>query len=247
MQRDLALRCLLHGGVLLLVLLALLACGAPPPAAPPTSFAHIIDLSHTITQDMPHLPGQAPTRLQQPDATGSPTALQLGSTGGTSLRLPPTQRLDQHSPRDLVLPVVVLDVRAASLDNPDYRLQPADIAAWEATHGQLPAGSMVLLATGWDLRWGDPDAYLNLDAQGQPHVPGLSAAAVALLHERRIAGVGSDTPRLPGLAAPPAPWLLLTNLGSIEQLPPTGAVLVIGALKLQGAQAAPARVLALVP
>ena len=56
----------------------------------------------------------------------------------------------------------------------------------------------------------------------------------------------SATPGTP--FAPAAGFcLLLENLTSVEQLPPTGATVVIGALKLQRAQGSPARVLALIP
>jgi kynurenine formamidase len=177
------------------------------------------------------------------------TALSLGMSTGTYVRLPVAATaqpsLEQRSPHELVAPAVVLDVRTQAQDNPAYRLRAADIRAWEQQHGRIPAGSMVLLATGWDVRWGTPGDYLNLDARQVPQVPGLAGDAVALLRQRQIHGLGSDTPTL-GAAGVPQHWLLLANLTSVEQLPPTGSMLVIGALKVQGSAAAPARVLAFV-
>jgi kynurenine formamidase len=213
--------------------------------------ARVVDLSHVITQDMPHLPNTPPTRLLRAPEDGRIEAVQMALIQGTSLRLPAAaepQSIESLSPRDLVLPAVVLDVRDAAQEHPAYALSTAEIAAWEREHGRIPAGSMVLLATGWDIRWGSPERYLNLDAQQRPRVPGLSVEAAALLAERGVAGVGIDTPVL--IADPealPAHWLLLANLTSVEQLPPTGATLSIGALRVQAAPASPARVLALLP
>jgi kynurenine formamidase len=242
------------GAVPLLVLLLLAACArsAPPPEQQTLTFARVVDLSHVITQDMPHTPGTTPTRLLRTADDDSIEALQIGLGQGTALHLPAAAAAEQRtietlSPRDLVLPAVMLDVRDAAQDTPTYALSTTEIIAWEQEHGRIPAGSMVLIATGWDIRWGSPERYLNLDAQQRPRVPGLSTEAIALLAERGVAGIGSDTPLLLTDAALPARWLLLANLTRIEQLPPTGTTLSIGALRVQAAPASPARVLALVP
>jgi kynurenine formamidase len=238
---------------LLLAALLLAACAesTPAPEQQTVTFARVVDLSHVITQDMPHTPHTPPTRLLRAQEDGRVEGVQMGLIQGTSLRLPAAaerRSVESLSPRELVLPAVVLDVRNAAQDTPTYALSSAEIVAWERKHGRIPPGSMVLLATGWDIRWGAPERYLNLDAQQQPRVPGLSAEAVALLAERGVAGVGSDTPALTDTAeALPSEWLLLANLTSVEQLPPTGATLSIGALRVQAGPASPARVLALVP
>jgi kynurenine formamidase len=43
------------------------------------------------------------------------------------------------------------------------------------------------------------------------------------------------------------PRIVLENLTNLDQLPPTGAVMVIGILRLKGGSGSPASVLALVP
>jgi kynurenine formamidase len=243
---------LTSGVLMLLVLLA--GCVDPAASLEPRpqqqtlSFSRVIDLSHTITQNMPHMPEAVPTQLLRA-ADGSLGGLRIDTESGTTLELPaPAGRqsptTEYFSPRNLVLPAVVLDVREAAHDNPNYRLSAEEIEAWERQHGPIPAGSMVLLATGWDIRWGNPAAYLNLEAQ-QPQVPGIGGAAARLLQERRVSGVGSDTPAAPDTTLPP--WLRLHNLTNVEQLPPTGTTLMIGALRIQGSSTSPVRVLALVP
>jgi kynurenine formamidase len=250
------------GGPLLLCLL-LLACAktAQPAEQRTLAFSRLVDLSHTITQDMPHLPGEPLTQIARSPHDGAINHLRLGGRSGTTLRLvaaaqQPGPTLERLSPRSLVLPAVVLDMRDTVDGMAGARVQAADIRRWEQAHGRIPAGSMVLLATGWDIRWGNPAEYLNLDAAQQPQVPGLAADALALLHARQVRGLGIDTPAAGLLASAGAsagaaqttePWLLLENLTRLEQLPPTGASLSIGALKVQGAAVSPARVLALVP
>jgi kynurenine formamidase len=237
---------------LLLALLAFVApaCGAPPPPEAP-GFARTVDLSHVVREDVPHLPGEPPTRLLRgPD--GALRQLQLGAATGSLLRVaaaPDADLADVEglSPRDLVLPAVMIDVRDRAQDAPDFALSAADVRAWEQTYGTIPPDTLVLLATGWDLRWGDPAAYLSLGPGDLPGAPGFGADAVdLLLNQRDVLALGLDAP---GLAGAPASGfcLLLENLTSLEQLPPTGATVVIGALKLQRAQSSPARVLALIP
>jgi kynurenine formamidase len=234
------------GGLLAALALLLAACAAPasPPAAAPPAPTRTVDLSHVVREDMPHLPGEPATRLLRgPD--GNLAQLAIGARTGSLLRVAAAPGADLAdvealSPRDLVLPAVVIDARDRSQDRPGFALAVDDVLAWERTHGTIPAGSLVLLATGWDVRWGDQAAYLDL-------APGFSSAAAdLLLNQRGVSALGLDAPGLP--YTPAAGFcLLLENLTSLEQLPPTGATVVIGALKLQKSQASPARVLALIP
>lgn len=240
------------GGSLVLALLLAGCVSAPAPPPPgPLAIARTVDLSHVVHENLPQLPGEAPTRLlRAPD--GTLLQLQLGANSGTLLRVSAAPGVgpadvEQLSPRDLVLPALLIDARDRAQDTPGFALSAADVRAWEQRHGPIPPGVLVLLVTGWDLRWGDPGAYLRLDAAGVPAVPGFGPdAADLLLNQRGVAALGLDAP---GVQFTPAAGfcLLLENLTNLEQLPPTGATVVIGALKLQAAKSSPARVLALLP
>lgn len=241
----------LTGGLLAALALLLAACAAPasPPAVAPP--ARTVDLSHVVREDMPHPPGEPATRLVRgPD--GTLAQLAIGARTGSLLRVAAAPGADLAdvealSPRDLVLPAVVIDARDHAQDRPGFALAADDVLAWERAHGTIPAGSLVLLATGWDVRWGDQAAYLDLAPDGAPRAPGFSpAAADLLLNQRGVSALGLDAPALPYTPASGF-CLLLENLTSLEQLPATGATVVIGALKLQKSQASPARVLALIP
>jgi kynurenine formamidase len=165
--------------------------------------------------------------------------------------------IDTYAAQSLVAPAVVLDVRAAAARDPDYRASPADLSAWEGAHGRVPAGSVVLLHTGWAARWNDAAAFLNPDANGRLHFPGFSRElADVLVVEREVAGIGIDTHGVDGgldqqftvnARVLERSRLVLENLANLDQLPTGGATLVIGALRLKDGSGSPAAVLALVP
>lgn len=156
----------------------------------------------------------------------------------------------------LVAPIAMIDIAARIGDDADGILLPSDIAAFEARHGRIPQGAAVLLRTGWEDRYPDPARYMN--AGGPLRFPGFGAdAARILVDERRAVGLGIDTLGVDSgrneafevhrqVSHAKGLWHLenLTNLG---QLPPLGAWIMVGVLKLTGGSGSPARVLALVP
>lgn len=158
----------------------------------------------------------------------------------------------------LVAPACVIDCTEAVAANEDFLLEPAHIEAWEAAHGRIPAGSWVLMRTGWSRR-ADPDRFLNARTDG-PHVPGPSVATMRLLVEERdilgwgVEAVGTDAGQAHGFEPPfPAHNLLhgagkygLASLCNLELLPATGAVLITPPLKIEQGSGSPLRVLALV-
>ncbi len=110
--------------------------------------------------------------------------------------------------------------------------------------------------SGWARYASDAAKYTGKDAAGVFHFPGIHPeAAEWLLKERRVVGLAVDT-----LSLDPGPskhfrthaiWLPagrwgIENIANLEQVPPTGATLIAGVPKVQGATGAPARILALV-
>jgi kynurenine formamidase len=152
----------------------------------------------------------------------------------------------------LVRPALCIDARELCGGDPSWVLGAADLEAWEAEHGRVPAGAAVLLCTGWDEFRDDPERYL-----GDPlDFPGYGRDAAALLVERRAAGLGIDTLSVDAGSAADFPvhhttlragFWHLEGLVGLHALPAVGATLVVGALKLPGASGAPARVFALLP
>ncbi len=161
--------------------------------------------------------------------------------------------------RRFVGPACVIDVTAEVARNLDFLLMPSHILAWEAAHGKIPAGAWVLLRTGWSRR-SDPDAFLNVAADG-PHTPGFHQTASELLaRERDILGVGVETVGTDagqaGTFNPPFPnhatmhgsgKFGLASLTNLDQLPPVGAIVIAAPLKIVRGSGSPLRVLAIAP
>jgi kynurenine formamidase len=164
---------------------------------------------------------------------------------------------DTLAPSRFIAPACVIDCMAEIAQNEGFILEPKHVEAWEKVNGRIPAGSWVLLRTGWSRRSGG--AFLNNKEIG-PVSPGPSAATMRLMVERDITGwgvetVGTDAGQAFGFDPPfPAHNLMhgakklgLASLTNLDRLPPTGAILIAAPLKIQNGSGSPVRVLALVP
>jgi len=166
---------------------------------------------------------------------------------------------DTLPPEVFVAPAVVIDAVAEAEADPDFLMSVDFVKAWEAKHGQIPAGSWVLYRTDWSKRE-DNDAFLN-KAEDGGHTPGWDPATVTFLaEERNILGAGVETVGTDaGQAAGQEPMFPchnlmhgankcgLASLCNLDQLPPTGAIIIAAPLKIQNGSGSPCRVLALVP
>jgi kynurenine formamidase len=171
----------------------------------------------------------------------------------------PDNACDTIPPRRFVGPACVIDVTDDVARDPDFLLTRGRIEAWEREHGRIPAGAWVLLHTGWSLRT-DPVEFLNVAADG-PHSPGFDADASRMLAgERDVLGVGVETIGTDAGQAggfdPPFPnhtimhgagKFGLASLCRLDQLPPTGAIVVAAPLKIVNGSGSPTRVIAIVP
>jgi len=170
---------------------------------------------------------------------------------------PKGKSLDEIPVQDFFLEAVVVDIRPAVKSNPDYRLSVEDLENWEKAHGPLPQQGAVLVLTGWGSRWPSQQRYMNPDAKGVLHFPGISLeAAHYLLDHARPKAIGIDTGSVDYGASQKfevhhltmhAGLYHLENLANLEQLPATGASLIALPMKLRGGSGGPTRVVALVP
>ncbi len=186
--------------------------------------------------------------------------------GGTHLDAPIHFAAGRHTADQIPLeqmmgPAAVIDVSANVEGNPDYLVSVADIEAWEKQHGQLAAGAIVLLRTGYGSRWPQREAYLGTAALGPEavprlHFPGLSAEAATLLVEgREIDAVGIDTASIDRGQSQDfmAHRILLganipvfENVARLEQLPATGATVIALPMKIEGGSGAPLRIVGII-
>ena len=250
---------------------------APPsrPAATPLDLRayRVMDLTHAFDQRTLYWP-TSPSRFELKTLHRGPTdasffysayALCTPEHGGTHLDAPVhfaegRQSADQIPLDRLMGPTVVLDVSAQAAADPDYRLSVADVRAWESRHGGIPAGSIVLLRTGWSARWPDAKRYLGDDTPGDAsrlHFPGYGADAARVLVEgRRVAVLGADTASLDH--GPSKDFIVhqianganvpgLENLANLQELPETGAIVIALPMKIAGGSGGPLRAVALLP
>lgn len=230
------------------------------------TYSKVVDLSHVISVDIPLWPGDPPVELE-PVANFEDDGYYLrrfsiGEHSATHMNAPNSFHdgsagIDSYTPASLVVPAVVIDARAQAAADADYQLNVTDVLAWEAEHGLVPAGAVVIMWTGWQEKWSDPAAFFNEDGEGNMHFPGFAGeATLFLLNERDIAGVGVDTHGVdPGLDEEYATntevlargGIVLENLTNLHELPPTGTTLVLGILRLKDGSGSPLAVTAFVP
>jgi kynurenine formamidase len=172
-------------------------------------------------------------------------------------------RVDQIPLYRLSGPGVTLDIsRKVAKDGLDTTLSVDDIIGWEEEHGEIGDGAIVVVHTGHGRLYGDKKRYLGRPSgetfpdndTDHLHFPGVSSeAATWLVKNRRIIGLGIDTPSIdPGYSRVfPAHQILygeniwgLENLANTDQLPPTGYILHNMVHKIGEGSGGPSRVVA---
>jgi kynurenine formamidase len=229
-------------------------------------FAHVVDLTHSLSEDTPYIPVPGITFpfRKTPIATISKNGVaanrwEIHEHIGTQIDAPSHffedgLSLERLPVASLVAPLVVFDVSTRASSNADVSVSVADIQAWERVNGPVPARAAVFMNSGWDSRIGDAKAFINGDASGAMHFPGFSEeAATFLAKSRDVSGIGVDTLSLdPGLdtkyAAHKA-WLTTGKWGvelvaNLRDVPPSGATVFVGASKVTGATGGPVRLIA---
>jgi len=228
----------------------------------------VVDLTHSVSADAPFWPGpdQSPFRHDtlsaHEDGAPSMAAYAAPEHFGTHFDAPVhggmgLPSVDQIPTQELFGPAVVIDVSVPASTDEDYALTAEDVLAWEAEHGAIPAGAIVLMRSGWPARWDEGDEYYNADAEGRLHFPGFAESAARLLvDEREIAGIGVDTGSVdPGNAdgfpvhgiVNGAGYFHLENLADLRSLPASGSYLVVAPIKIQGGSGGQVRVFAVIP
>lgn len=160
----------------------------------------------------------------------------------------------------LIGAAVLVDVTKKVAADRDYRVGVEDFRAWEATHGAIPAGAIVLIRTGFGARWPERVAYLGTDERGAAavaklHFPGLAAAAAEwLADERKIDAVGLDTASIDhGPSSTFETHVALfrrgvpafENVANLDQLPAKGFTVVALPMKIRGGSGGPLRIVAI--
>jgi kynurenine formamidase len=224
-----------------------------------------IDLTHTLTPETPLFPVYDPVQVADKFSVAEDgfyvRSWAFDEHSGTHVDAPAhfggPATVDAIPVAELVLEAAVVDVRERVAGDDDAMVVPDDVLAWESRHGPLPDRCALLALTGWGARASDPAAYLNADAAGVLHSPGFHPDLSGFLSEERpgVRAVGLDTASLD--IGPSTDFAFhagflptgrygIENLARLDEVPPRGATLIVGASKLQAGSGGPARILALV-
>ena len=260
------------------------ALAARPPGQPQPSVLdcyevlktkQFVDLTHAFGPGIPHWPGfpdeKRETLYYYDEGVGSAGAgffaqkYTLVGQWGTHVDPPAhfakgLRTADEIDVKEMLLPLVVLDVHEAAARNPDYTLTLDDVRAWEKRHGPVPEGAFVAMRTDWSKRWPDSKAMRNEDAKGVAHYPGWSLEVLKYLYEtRHVTASGHETTDTdPGVATSKDDYSLETYilkqdhyqielLCNLDRVPEHGALLVAAFPKPKRGSGFPARVFAILP
>ncbi len=251
------------------ILAALVACAPPGPAGIPTG--SLVDLTHPFDAAAIYWPTVEgfvlETEFEGVTERGYYTEshrFRASEHGGTHVDAPIHFAEGRHTVDEIPLdrflgPARVLDVSAAAATDADYEVTVEDLERFEAEHGRIPDGAVLLLRTGFSERWPDRATYLGTEERGPDavaklHFPGLHPdAARWLLRECDVAAVGIDTASIDHgqstlfeshriLLEQNVP--IFENVANLGELSATGAFVIALPMKIAGGSGGPLRIIA---
>lgn len=221
----------------------------------------VIDLTHTLDETIPTWAGscgfQHHIQSDYGDCQGEVKfrvgQLMMNAGIGTHLDapahcIPGGLTIEQIPLSQLLAPCIVIDVSEHCDER--YQISIKDIKNFETHNFLIPQGAFVMIKTGWESFWHNPEKYRN-----QYQFPSVSIEAALLLIERNVCGLGIDTlsPDRPqdGYSVHQsflqAGKYLVENAAHLYQLPLMGSFIIPIPIKVKHATEAPIRLLALVP
>lgn len=233
-----------------------------------------VDLTHSFAPGIPHWPGFPDEKAEtlfwyDPGvAPGSGFYAQSFShvgQWGTHVDPPAHfvkggRTVDQIGVKEMIMPLVVLDVHEKVARDADYVLKMDDVRSWEARHGPIPGDAFVVMRTDWSRRWPNMAAMQNQDSKGISHYPGWSMEVLKYLYEvRKVRASGHETTDTdPGMVAskdefPLETYILKQDryqielLDDLSRVPEAGALAVVTFPKPKNGSGFPARVFAILP
>ena len=226
---------------------------------------NIVDLTHTLTSEFPFIPVKKLTYPFEliPMATLKKNGVAANSWKihehlGTHIDAPNhfienQKSVDQIELKDLIVPVVVIDIEEKASHNRDAELTVEDIKKFETQYGKIPYNACVMMYSGWEKRLKD-SSFIGLDNKQVKHFPGFSNDAITfLLANRNIAGIGVDVLSFdPGIDENYTGHKTLFSAGkwgvecvaNLDKIPKTGATIIVGAPKVGKATGGFSRIIA---
>lgn len=254
-------------GITLFVIALLTGCNSEQPKDVGTiiHIDNIVDLTHTLTPDFPFIPVKKLTYPFEliPMATLKDNGVEANSwkihehlgthTDAPNHFIANQKSLDQLELKDLIVPVVVIDIEEKASKDRDATLTRDDIVKFEAEFGEIPDHACVMMYSGWEKHLTD-SLFVGLDNQQIKHYPGFSNDAIKfLVEERNIAGIGVDVLSFdPGIDENYTGHKTLFEAGkwgvecvaNLNKIPKTGATVIVAAPKVGKATGGFSRIIA---
>lgn len=224
------------------------------------TFAYkLIDLTHTLENDIPTWNGECgfnqTTTLDYSDCEGSDKfrvmKLHMHAGIGTHIDVPShciegAKNISDFDINELCMPCVVINVSDKA--HASYSLTKAEIINFEKEKGTITEGSCVMVQTGWDKFWHQPEDYRN------NHLfPSISIEAALYLLEKGVKALGIDTlsPDRPHggfkvhQAFLGAGKFLIENATNLDKMPAIGSFVMALPIKIKDGTEAPIRLVGL--
>jgi len=150
--------------------------------------------------------------------------------------------MDRIPLKQMIFPLVVIDETPLLDADPAHALSVADIEAWERQHGRIPSGSFVALRTDMSKDFdGNPERFRRSP------FPAWSLPAIRFVYEQRDAvATGHE-------AMDTETWLLragyfqIAMMANLDQVPATGALIVVAWPKVENGLGFAARAFTILP
>lgn len=220
----------------------------------------IVDLTHTLSSNVPSWNGgcgfEHELKLDYNDCTTDVKfrvqQIKMHAGIGTHIDapshcIPNGKSIHELSLQDLIAPCVKIDVSNKAHER--YSLLPEDIEDFEKAYGKIKPSTFVIIQTGWEKFWNNPEKYRN-----NLVFPCVSKEAALLLLQRNIAGIGIDTlsPDRPedGFSTHEillgAGKYIVENIANLKSVPATGCYSLALPIKTLDGTEAPVRLIALI-
>lgn len=231
------------------------------------SSKRFVDLTHSFGPGTPVWKGfgQASFAAAEDPLTGEPYTIQkdgfratlYSMVGQYGTHVDAPAHFDRHgrtvndlSVKQMILPLVVFDVTPLLSRDPNHALTVTDIKEWEHKHGRVPPGSFAAIRTDMYKDWNtNPERFKRYP------FPAWSLEAIKFLYEQRgITANGHeslDTDISKDMDS--EKWLLthghwqIEALARLDQVPATGALIVVSWPKPERGVGFPARAFAVLP
>jgi len=224
----------------------------------------VVDLSHTIENNMPTFPSHTKYFINNWICPGDPAFLNsmvMGDHTGTHMDAPAHFLHDESDPnRKLIHEIdpMAISGRAIKMTFGPFpaencTISAQDIKDWEAKNIEIAEGDIVFI----DYQWADKWTTVDISNAVMEAWPGLDVSAADYLLEKKIRVIGSDCASIDaadgdGFQFPAHLKILTSGILMVENLKNLGKVpsefFFVGMpLKLKDAGGSPIRAVALVP